>query len=157
LRCRRVSLVRAADASPDRPVRVLRPRAARADRPALELSTAYRGTALLLGDVIEADDAYTGAHSQHVVALTLAVCDRLPLPPHERRLAEFTALLHDVGKVRTPASIVSKPGPLTPEERAIMQRHTIDGEQMLVQVGGLLAQVGHLVRSCHEHYGGSGY
>jgi HD-GYP domain-containing protein (c-di-GMP phosphodiesterase class II) len=124
---------------------------------ALELSTAYRGTALLLGDVIEADDAYTGAHSQHVVALTLSVCDRLGLPPHERRLAEFTALLHDVGKVRIPSSIVSKPGSLTPEEWAIMQRHTVDGEQMLTRVGGLLAQVGHLVRSCHEHFGGGGY
>jgi HD-GYP domain-containing protein (c-di-GMP phosphodiesterase class II) len=124
---------------------------------ALELSNAYRGTALLLGDVIEADDAYTGAHSQHVVALTLDVCARLELSTHERRLAEFTALLHDVGKVRIPAGIVTKPGPLTAEERAVMQRHTVDGEQMLTKVGGLLAQVGHLVRSCHEHFGGGGY
>src|SRR5436190_2801288 len=81
---------------------------------ALELSSAYRGTALLLGDVIEAGDAYTGAHSQHVVALTVAVCDRLGLSARDRRLAEFTALLHDVGKVRIPSGIISKPGPLTP-------------------------------------------
>jgi HD-GYP domain-containing protein (c-di-GMP phosphodiesterase class II) len=124
---------------------------------ALELSSAYRGTALLLGDVIEADDAYTGAHSQHVVALTVAVSDRLGLSARDRRLAEFTALLHDVGKVRIPSGIIGKPGPLTPEERTIMQRHTIDGERMLTKVGGLLAQVGHLVRSCHEHFGGGGY
>ena len=46
---------------------------------ALELSDAYRGTAFLLGDVVEADDAYTGAHSRHVVDLVLAVCDELGL------------------------------------------------------------------------------
>ena len=64
---------------------------------ALELSSAYRGTALLLGDVVEADDAYTGSHSRHVVDLVLATCDRLRLSPQDRRDAEFVALLHDVG------------------------------------------------------------
>jgi hypothetical protein len=62
---------------------------------ALELSTAYRGTALLLGDVVEADDAYTGLHSRDVVSLVLGVCDRLGVNGAERRDAEFAALLHD--------------------------------------------------------------
>jgi HD-GYP domain-containing protein (c-di-GMP phosphodiesterase class II) len=124
---------------------------------ALELSHAYRGTAFLLGDVIEADDSYTGSHSRDVVDLTLAVADRLGLSKSERRDAEFVALLHDVGKVRIPNEIINKPGPLTPEERGIMNAHTIEGEKMLEQVGGLLGDVGRLVRSCHEHYDGSGY
>jgi HD-GYP domain-containing protein (c-di-GMP phosphodiesterase class II) len=68
----------------------------------LELGHAYRGTALLLGDVVEADDAYTGSHSREVVDLVLAVCDELGLSPRERRDAEFAALLHDVGKIRHP-------------------------------------------------------
>jgi hypothetical protein len=51
---------------------------------ALELSNAYRGTAFLLGDVIEAEDAYTGSHSRHVVELVLAVCDELALEPAQR-------------------------------------------------------------------------
>ena len=123
----------------------------------LELSHAYRGTAYLLGDVIEADDAYTGTHSRDVVELTLQVVDRLGLNAHERRQAEFVALLHDVGKVRIPNEIINKPGPLTPEERGIMNAHTIEGEKMLERVGGLLGEVGALVRSCHEHYDGSGY
>src|SRR5206468_3246607 len=84
-----------------------RERAARLDH-ALELSDAYRGTALLLGDVVEADDAYTGSHSRHVVDLVLAVSDDLALGTAERRDAEFTALLHDVGKIRIPASIINK-------------------------------------------------
>jgi HD-GYP domain-containing protein (c-di-GMP phosphodiesterase class II) len=124
---------------------------------ALELSQAYRGTALLLGDVVEADDAYTGSHSRDVVDLVLGVCDELGLSARERRDAEFVALLHDVGKIRIPSEIINKPGPLDAEERAIINTHTIVGEQLLAQVGGLLGQVGRIVRSCHERWDGGGY
>jgi HD-GYP domain-containing protein (c-di-GMP phosphodiesterase class II) len=124
---------------------------------ALELSDAYRGTAFLLGDVVEADDAYTGSHSRHVVDLVLGVADELGLPPAERRDAEFTALLHDVGKIRIPAEIINKPAALTPEERAIIELHTVEGEAMLERVGGLIGHVGRLVRSCHERWDGAGY
>ncbi|MCW2963807.1 MAG: hypothetical protein JWO17_1059 [Actinomycetia bacterium] len=124
---------------------------------ALELSDAYRGTAFLLGDVVEADDAYTGSHSRHVVDLVIGVADELKLSPSECRDAEFVALLHDVGKIRIPGSIINKPGPLDAAERTLMETHTIEGEQMLERVGGMLGHVGHLVRSCHEHWDGNGY
>ena len=123
----------------------------------LELRDAYRGTAFLLGDVVEADDAYTGEHSKDVVDLTLAVVDELGLSSSERRDAEFAALLHDVGKVRVPNEIINKPGKLTPEEREIVERHTVDGEEMLLRVGGLLAEIGRIVRACHERWDGKGY
>ena len=123
----------------------------------LELRDAYRGTAFLLGDVVEADDEYTGVHSREVVDLTLSVVDQLGLSPQERRDAEFAALLHDVGKVRVPKSIINKPGPLTPEERKVMEKHTVDGERLLLRVGGLLGEIGRVVRSCHERYDGRGY
>ena len=67
------------------------------------------------------------------------------------------ALLHDVGKIRIPAEIINKPGPLDAAERAIIETHTIEGERLLEQVGGLLGHVGRLVRSCHEHWDGNGY
>jgi HD-GYP domain-containing protein (c-di-GMP phosphodiesterase class II) len=124
---------------------------------ALELSAAYRGTAFLLGDVVEADDAYTGLHSRHVVDLVVAVAKELGLDEAGRRDAEFTALLHDVGKIRIPAEIINKPGKLDPEERAIIETHTVEGEKMLEQVGGLLGHIGRLVRSCHERWDGGGY
>lgn len=124
---------------------------------AFELGQAYRGTAFLLGDVVEADDAYTGEHSRDVVTLTLAVADRLGLSPRERRDAEFVALLHDVGKIRIPGEIINKPGPLTVDERAVIETHTVEGEEMLTRVGGLLGEIGHLVRSCHERWDGTGY
>jgi HD-GYP domain-containing protein (c-di-GMP phosphodiesterase class II) len=123
----------------------------------LELRDAYRGTAFLLGDVVEADDEYTGLHSRDVVELTLKVADQLELSTRERRDAEFVALLHDVGKVRVPKSIINKPGPLTPEERAVMEQHTVEGERLLLRVGGLLGEIGRVVRSCHERYDGEGY
>jgi HD-GYP domain-containing protein (c-di-GMP phosphodiesterase class II) len=124
---------------------------------ALELSDAYRGTAFLLGDVVEADDAYTGSHSRHVVDLVVAVAEDMELNESECRDAEFVALLHDVGKIRIPGSIINKPGPLDDEERALMETHTIVGEEMLDRVGGMLGHVGRLVRSCHERWDGNGY
>jgi HD-GYP domain-containing protein (c-di-GMP phosphodiesterase class II) len=123
----------------------------------LELSHAYRGTALLLGDVVEADDAYTGLHSREVVSLVFDVCDRLGVDARSRRDAEFAALLHDVGKIKIPSEIINKPGKLTDEEFALIKTHTVEGERLLAQVGGLLGSVGHIVRSCHENWDGTGY
>jgi HD-GYP domain-containing protein (c-di-GMP phosphodiesterase class II) len=124
---------------------------------ALELSTAYRGTALLLGDVVEADDAYTGLHSRDVVSLVLDVCDKLGVEGRDRRDAEFAALLHDVGKIKIPSEIINKPGKLTDEEFELIKTHTVEGERLLAQVGGLLGNVGRIVRSCHEDWDGTGY
>jgi putative nucleotidyltransferase with HDIG domain len=131
-------------------------RRARIDH-ALELSSAYRGTAMLLGEVIEADDAYTGDHSRGVVELALAVSDELGLDIRQRTRVEFGALLHDVGKIEVPKEIINKPGALTDEEWEIMRGHTIAGENLLRRVGGLLAEVGTIVRSSHEHFDGGGY
>jgi HD-GYP domain-containing protein (c-di-GMP phosphodiesterase class II) len=124
---------------------------------ALELSAAYRGTALLLGDVVEADDAYTGLHSRDVVSLVTDVCDQLGVTGAERRDAEFAALLHDVGKIKIPAEIINKTGKLTDDEFELIKTHTIEGQNLLAQVGGILANVGGLVRSCHEDWDGTGY
>ena len=124
---------------------------------ALELGQAYRGTAFLLGDVIEADDEYTGSHSRDVVALSRGVGQHLGLDERDLRKTELTALLHDVGKIRIPDEIINKPGTLTAEERAVIETHTIEGERLLARVGGLLAEVGTIVRSCHERWDGLGY
>jgi HD-GYP domain-containing protein (c-di-GMP phosphodiesterase class II) len=123
----------------------------------LSLSSAYRGTALLLADVVEADDHYTGEHSRGVLELSLGVSDALGLDANHRRVVEFAALLHDVGKIRVPKTIITKRGPLDEDEWTIIRRHTIDGEAMLCQVGGALIEVGRIVRASHERYDGKGY
>ena len=122
-----------------------------------EMRAAYLGTALLLGDIIDADDEYTGSHSRGVVELVSAVAGSLGLAPEERTQAEFAALLHDIGKIRIPKTIIQKPGPLDPDERRLIETHPEEGERILKQVGGSLAKVGAIVRACHEWYDGTGY
>lgn len=124
---------------------------------AIELSAAYRGTANLLGEVLTADDEYTGVHSQDVVVLALAIADEMPVDGAVRHLVEFGAMLHDIGKINTPPEILNKPGPLTEDEWAIMREHTIEGQRMLDRVGGTLHEVGGVVRASHEHFDGGGY
>jgi HD-GYP domain-containing protein (c-di-GMP phosphodiesterase class II) len=126
-------------------------------RQAIELSRAYRGTTLLLSDVLEVDDAYTGFHSRSVVSLSVAVADAMGLSPRQRRNVEFGALLHDVGKIAVPKEIINKPGPLTDDEWMVIKTHTIEGQRMLDRVGGLLSDVGRIVRSSHEKWDGTGY
>jgi putative nucleotidyltransferase with HDIG domain len=125
---------------------------------ALALSHAYRGTALLMSDLLTADDAYTGAeHSHGVVALALDVGDVLGLDGRDRRNLEFGALLHDIGKIRVADEIINKPGKLTDEEFTLIQRHPVDGQAMLERVGGVLSEVGIIVRHHHERWDGRGY
>jgi putative nucleotidyltransferase with HDIG domain len=124
---------------------------------AIELSAAYRGTALLLGDVLSTEDEYTGVHSEGVVMLSLVIADELRLRDDERRLVEFGAMLHDIGKISTPNEILNKPGELDRDEWEVMREHTLVGQQMLDRVGGRLRAVGVVVRSSHERWDGTGY
>jgi HD domain len=127
-------------------------------RHTIELSDAYRGTALLMGELLVADDAYTGGeHTSGVVALALDVGTRLGLDARDQRNLEFGALLHDVGKIRVPDAIINKPGKLTTEEWEIVKRHPADGQEMLDRIGGVLGDVGIIVRGHHERWDGGGY
>jgi HD-GYP domain-containing protein (c-di-GMP phosphodiesterase class II) len=123
----------------------------------LELHRAYRGTVMLLSDVVESDDSYTAEHSRSVVELANAVADELGVPDDDRQELEFAAMLHDVGKIAIPKEILNKPAKLTDSEFEVMKTHTIEGQFMLDRVGGLLARVGEIVRSCHERWDGTGY
>jgi len=125
---------------------------------ALELGGAYRGIAMLLGDLLEEADEYTGGdHTRGVVALSLEVADELQLDDRERHNVELAALLHDIGKIVIPDTIINKPGPLTDDEWALMKTHTIEGQRMLDRVGGVLREVGMIVRASHERWDGGGY
>ena len=124
---------------------------------ALALSHAYRGTAHLLGEILTTTHEYTGHHSRSVVILAHQVGEELGLDEKALREIEFGALLHDVGKITVPNEIINKPGRLTDGEMALMRTHTMEGERMLERIGGALGEVGHIVRSHHEFYDGSGY
>src|SRR4051794_1323052 len=123
----------------------------------VELGTAYRGTALLLRDLLEDDDEYTGHHTEDVVELSVSVAEQMGVSEEIKRETEMGALLHDIGKIAIPDHILNKPGKLDAEEWAVMKTHTIVGQEMLNRVGGLLESVGRVVRASHERFDGGGY
>jgi HD-GYP domain-containing protein (c-di-GMP phosphodiesterase class II) len=133
-----------------------RERRARLDN-AVELGNAYRGTTMVLADLVESDDEYTGLHSRTVVSLSVQVAERLGLDARRRRNVEFGAMLHDVGKMAVPNEIINKPGPLTESEWAVVRMHTVEGQRLLNRVGGIMKEVGHVVRGSHERWDGTGY
>jgi response regulator RpfG family c-di-GMP phosphodiesterase len=121
------------------------------------LQSAYLETISALASALESKDTGTRAHSQRVqryaVALAAAVDRRLTGEPS----TQYGFLLHDVGKIGIPDSILQKPGPLTPAERRRMQTHTVLGEQMLGGVAFLQGEGLKIVRSHHERWDGKGY
>jgi len=123
----------------------------------VELNDAYRGTALLLGDVVEADDTYTGGHCKDVVDLARDVAGELALDASQKLKVEFGALLHDIGKIAVPKAIINKPGALSEGEWEIIKAHTVEGQRMLERVGGVMGEIGQIVRSHHERWDGTGY
>jgi putative nucleotidyltransferase with HDIG domain len=124
---------------------------------AIELHQTYRGTVMVLSDVVEADDNYTASHCRSVVELAVATAEELGLDPRAQQELETAALLHDVGKIAIPKEILNKPAKLTDEEFELMKSHTVEGQALLDRVGGRLARVGEIVRSCHERWDGAGY
>jgi HD-GYP domain-containing protein (c-di-GMP phosphodiesterase class II) len=124
---------------------------------ALELSQTYRGTVMVLSDVVEADDNYTAYHCRSVVELATAVGQELKMKPDDVQELEIAALLHDVGKIAIPKEILNKPARLTDAEFELMKTHTVEGQALLDRIGGRLARVGTIVRSCHERWDGRGY
>jgi putative nucleotidyltransferase with HDIG domain len=125
-------------------------------RMAERLEEAYFATLGALAAALEAKDAYTNDHAIEIAELAGAVCEQLGIAPADARLIRLGALLHDIGKIGIPESILRKPGPLTSNESDVMQRHPQIGARILEPVPHF-AELVPLVRSSHEHYDGSGY
>jgi putative nucleotidyltransferase with HDIG domain len=125
-------------------------------RMAERLEQAYFATLGALAAALEAKDAYTNDHAIEIAELAGAVCEQLRIAPADARLIRLGALLHDIGKIGIPESILRKPGPLTPDESTVMQRHPQIGARILEPVPHF-AQLVPLVRASHERYDGAGY
>jgi putative nucleotidyltransferase with HDIG domain len=111
---------------------------------------------LALARTVEARDTYTAGHSERIASLAEAVGRALGCGEEEVRDIRRAALLHDIGKIGVPDQILRKPGPLTKEERAVMQHHAIIGEGILLSVERMRG-VAKLVRYHQECWDGSGY
>ena len=123
----------------------------------IELNNAYRGTALVLGDVVEADDGYTGEHCKSVVALALEVGATMGLDAEQRRNLEFARLAARRRQDRDPQGDHQQARQARPRRVDDDQDPHVEGQQMLDRVGGFMRDVGMIVRSHHERWDGGGY
>ena len=121
------------------------------------LQHAYRETVGALTDALATKDTGTSDHSQRVRLYAVEVARAIDPALGEDPSVEYGFLLHDVGKIGIPDSILGKPAPLTEDERRQMQRHPVLGEQMLHSVAFLKGEGLAVVRSHHERWDGSGY
>jgi diguanylate cyclase (GGDEF)-like protein len=116
----------------------------------------YRETLASLTSALEAKDDYTSAHAQEVSELSVDVARRLGLGEELVQAVELGALLHDIGKIRIPESILNKGAALDEGEWTLMRTHPIVGERILAPIAAL-ANVVPIVRSSHERWDGGGY
>ena len=123
---------------------------------AQELRRSYTETVRALSNAVEARDAYTGKHAERVAAYGLEIAYTLGLRLTERPELEFGFLLHDVGKVAIPDAILFKPGPLTQEERTLMEQHPVIGAEIVSGIE-FMEEAVDVVRSHHERWDGGGY
>ena len=121
-----------------------------------ELHRAYMATVRALSNWVEARDAYTGKHAERVAAYGILISRALGLELADGHELEFGFLLHDVGKVAIADAILHKPGPLTQEERAVMEQHPAIGAEIVRDIP-FLGEAVKVVRSHHERWDGTGY
>lgn len=107
--------------------------------------------------VAQAHDRGTDAHAHRMVQHTEAIAHELGCTEEEIHLLRLATLLHDIGKIGIPDTILHKPGPLNEEEWILMRNHPEISRQILVQAGGVFGQLGNIVVAHHERWDGHGY
>ena len=105
--------------------------------------------------IVDSKDTYTSEHSQHVARLVEAVARELQLDDETVEQLKLAALLHDLGKIAIPDTILKKPGCLEPDERRLVRAHVQFGHSLLEGLG--VGPVDSWVLHHHEHWDGSGY
>jgi putative nucleotidyltransferase with HDIG domain len=121
-----------------------------------KLETDFLSVVRFWGESIEAKDRYTSGHCERVAEYACRIAAEAGLPESELVWFRMGAFLHDLGKTEVPEEILNKPGKLTDEERAIMERHTVIGDEMLAPVE-FPWDIRPMVRSHHERWDGRGY
>lgn len=133
-----------------------RPDLAEVDSRVADLEHEFLGVVRVWGESIEAKDRYTLGHCARVADYACRIAERAGMTDRELTWFRMGAFLHDVGKTEVPEEILNKPGRLTDEERATMERHTVIGDEMLAPVE-FPWDIRPMVRSHHERWDGRGY
>ncbi len=111
---------------------------------------------LCLSKAIDAKDKYTNGHSERVAKYSREIARRAGLSKAEQNDIYFMGLLHDVGKIGVPDTVINKPGRLTDEEFAMIKKHPVTGYEILKDITEMPG-IGQGARWHHERYGGGGY
>jgi len=117
---------------------------------------AHLQTVGMLANVVEARDRYTRGHVERVKTYAAALARTLQWTEAALAVLEFGALLHDLGKILVPRTVLNKPGRLLPAEWDLLRRHPLEGAQMLQGVDHLRGAIPYVLYH-HEHWNGSGY
>lgn len=128
----------------------------RVARRTAELRDANMDAIYMLAVAAEAKDFDTGAHVLRIQRYAQALAARLGMDESSAEEIGYSAVLHDVGKLHVPDSILSKPGPLTDEERRTVEQHTVVGERIL-STRPFFRRARLIARSHHENWDGTGY
>lgn len=121
----------------------------RLERANLSFATALVAT-------LDARDQYTAGHSAAVAIYAQDIAARMGLLEDEQQLAHLCGLVHDIGKIGLPAGLLEKRGPMSLEERRLMEEHSVIGERILAKVEDY-AEIAKIVRHHHERWDGQGY
>ena len=121
-----------------------------------ELQQNYLQTVESLASAIEAKDSYTSGHSRRVEKYSSLIAQEMKLPSRRCDTLRYAALLHDIGKIGIPESILNKPGRLTPEEWKQVRQHPEKGAHIVEEIE-FLSDAVEIIRSHHEWYNGEGY
>jgi putative nucleotidyltransferase with HDIG domain len=122
----------------------------------LRLERANLSFASALVATLDARDKYTAGHSAAVAVYARDIAARMGLSDEQQRLAHLCGLVHDIGKVGLPAGLLEKAGPLTLDERRLMETHSAIGQRILEKVEDY-AEIAAIVRHHHERVDGLGY
>jgi putative nucleotidyltransferase with HDIG domain len=131
-------------------------RTAELDRALNSLEGAYRSTLKALTAALETRDSETHGHSERVVTYSLRLGREYGLNSEQMKSLEFGSLLHDIGKIGVPDSILRKPAKLTEEEWVRMREHPLHGQQILRGIE-FLQGASRVVAQHHEKWDGTGY
>ncbi|MDX1989732.1 MAG: HD domain-containing protein [Candidatus Obscuribacter sp.] len=121
-----------------------------------ELENLSVGTIRALADALDAKCDYTAGHSLRVSRIAVLIGRQMGLPEDTLRDIELGGILHDIGKIGVPESILWKPDKLTAEERSIMSRHPVKSAEIIGDLKGLV-RAREYVKHHHEFFDGSGY
>ena len=121
-----------------------------------DLKELFYKTIQSISSALDAKDPYTHGHSQRVTLYSLILAKEIGLDESKMETIEITGLLHDIGKIGIPESILCKPGKLTDEEFAIMKQHPERGAQMILKISQL-ETISNWLKCHHEKWNGTGY